>query len=246
MIIPFYGMEENDTFTPASSYLTLILSFFNKSTFLVRNRVHFSGHTGTANRLIKVREEKEGVLCGFPILSSFTKDNPPLAGHLDRQVFMFRHFLSNRKMPFGDFSSKIIVVFNKDTLRACLTNFSTNFESWWKLNGKKGREEKNLLHYVQNENQKGKEIVGKIQRALWERKCFKKILISIILQHVVQKFKLLRALEKTSFWIFLGSKKFCAHIGQTWYFSICGVQFLWFNKIFLQTRIQTFRYHYGW
>ena len=131
------------TFTNASSYLTLILSFFNKSTFLVRNCVHFSGHTGTANRLIKVREEKEGVLCGFPILSSFTKDNPPLAGHLDRQVFMFRHFLSNRKMPFGDFSSKIIVVFNKDTLRACLTNFSTNFESWWKLNGKKGEEEKN-------------------------------------------------------------------------------------------------------
>ena len=174
MIIPFYGMEENDTFTNTSSYLTLILSFFNKSTFLVRNCVHFSGHTGTANRLIKVREEKEGVLCGFPILSSFTKDNPPLAGHLDSQVFMFRHFLSNRKMPFGDFSSKIIVVFNKDTLRACLTNFSTNFESWWKLNGKKGGEEKNLLHYVQNENQKGKEIVRKIQRALWERKCLKK------------------------------------------------------------------------
>ena len=124
-------MEENDTFTNASSYLTLILSFFNKSTFLVRNRVHFSGQWThwDRNRLIKVREEKEGVLCGFPILSSFTKDNPPLAGHLDRQVFMFRHFLSNRKMPFGDFSSKIIVVFNKDTLRACLTNFSTKFES---------------------------------------------------------------------------------------------------------------------
>ena len=45
---------------------------------------------------------------------------------------MFRHFLSSRKMPFGDFSSKIKVVFNKDTLRdACPTNFSTNFESWW-------------------------------------------------------------------------------------------------------------------
>ena len=47
---------------------------------------------------------------------------------------------------------------------------------------KRGRGKK-LLHYVQNENQKGKEIVGKIQRALLERKCFKK---KLILQHVVQ------------------------------------------------------------
>ena len=112
----------------------------------------------TANRLIKIREEKKKVCCAvFPYFLS--KETilllVILIGKLSSCSVIF---LSSRKMPFGDFSSKIKVVFNKDTLRdACPTNFSTNFESWWQgSEWEKGERQK--LHCVQNENQK--EIVG--------------------------------------------------------------------------------------